>query len=87
MISKQRESHIKARLKNLELSEWEKVFKKMEASDFCCGVNNRGWTASFDWIISNDNNYVKVLEGRYDNNNKNQNNNVKQMETEGMNIL
>ena len=87
MISKQRESHIKARLKNLELSEWEKVFKKMEESDFCCGVNNRGWTASFDWIISNDNNYVKVLEGRYDNNSKNQNNNVKQMEAEGMNIL
>ncbi len=87
VISETRKNKIKARLKNISLSEWKKVFEKMEASDFCCGINNKNWKASFDWILTNDNNYVKVLEGRYDNHNKNQNNNVKQMEAEGMNIL
>lgn len=46
---------------------WRGVIDKLAASDFCNGKNDRGWVASFDWLIENDNNYVKVLEGRYDN--------------------
>ena len=66
-ISSNREKKIKARLKNIDLNGWKKVFERCEKSDFCCGVNKNNWTASLDWLISNDNNYVKVLEGRYDN--------------------
>jgi len=42
------------------------ICEKMVATPFCTGENNRGWRASFDFIIENDSNYVKILEGRYD---------------------
>ena len=32
------------------------------------------WRANFDWFVENDLNVVKVLEGKYDNNNGNGNN-------------
>ena len=35
---------------------------------FLLGENKSGWKISFDWIISNDNNYLKILEGKYGNN-------------------
>ena len=34
-------------------------------SKFCCGDNDRGWKATYDWMISNDENVLKVLEGKY----------------------
>lgn len=39
---------------------------KLTASRFCCGDNNRGWIAAFDWFIR-PNNFPKVIEGTYDN--------------------
>lgn len=46
---------------------WEKVFVRCATNGFLNGTeNDRLWSASFDWIIGNDTNYVKVLEGRYD---------------------
>ena len=51
------------------LGTFEECFKKVQASDFCKGENERGWQADFDWLIKNDNNMVKVLEGKYDNKN------------------
>ena len=29
------------------------------------GDNDRGWKASFDWLLENDSNIMKVLEGNY----------------------
>ena len=37
---------------------------------FYYGVNDRGWKADFDFLIK-VNNAVKVLEGKYSNNNAN----------------
>lgn len=85
-LSETRKNKIKARLKNIPLSEWKKVFEKMEASDFCCGMNDRKWQASFDWIIANDNNYVKVLECKYDNRQSNTKD-LEQLQQIGMEIL
>ena len=42
------------------------LFEKMENSPFMKGDNNRGWKATFDWLISNGENWRKVLEGNYD---------------------
>ena len=46
------------------------IFKAMAESDFMRGQNDRGWVASFDWIIHNGENYLKVLEGKYANRDK-----------------
>ena len=43
------------------------IFAKMEASSFLKGDSKRGWKASFDWLFTNSNNWVKVYEGNYDN--------------------
>ena len=40
------------------------VFYRAQASSFCTGSNDRGWRADFDWLM-NENNLVKVLEGKY----------------------
>jgi hypothetical protein len=45
----------------------EQVFRKMEASDFLKGNNKAGWKATFDWVFQNTDNWVKILEGNYDN--------------------
>ena len=29
-------------------------------------VTDKGWRADFDWLVKNDTNAVRVLEGRYD---------------------
>ena len=42
------------------------VFEKMEASDVLKGKNKAGWKATFDWLIDNGSNWVKVYEGNYD---------------------
>lgn len=45
------------------------VFTKMEASSFLKGGNRRGWRANLDWVLENTNNWVKIFEGNYDNEN------------------
>lgn len=44
---------------------WELAIDKMDASDFCTDKTSAWATA--DWFLCNDNNYIKVLEGKYDN--------------------
>ncbi|MBF0556841.1 MAG: hypothetical protein HQK96_20190 [Nitrospirae bacterium] len=56
----------RVRLRERRLDEWEEVFKKIIANPFLTGNNKDGWRASFDWIIKNDNNSQKVLDGFYD---------------------
>lgn len=70
-ISSTRKKHIKARWKqfNYDLEAFKEAFEKVQASDFCKGENDRGWKVDFDWLIKNDNNMVKALEGKYDNEN------------------
>ena len=46
----------------------EELFLKIQTSPFLIGNNQRGWRASFDWVFSNGKNWVKVLEGNYDDN-------------------
>ncbi|UCF38978.1 MAG: hypothetical protein JSU96_09130 [Acidobacteriota bacterium] len=48
------------------LSRWGEAITRGLLSDFLTGGGSRGWKASFDWFVANDENYLKVLEGRYD---------------------
>lgn len=52
---------------NFSYETLQEVFDRCEASHFMRGDNNRGWRADFDWIFANSQNWVKVLEGKYDN--------------------
>lgn len=51
--------------KGYTLDDLRDAFCKANRSGFCQGKNERGWKADFDWL-TNENNLVKVLEGKYD---------------------
>ena len=53
------------------MERWEEVCNRIEASDFLTGRKDGKWSASFDWIIKPEN-WVKVMEGNYDNRDKRQ---------------
>ena len=69
-ITDTRKKHIKARLKEYSLDDIITVFKKVEQSDFLTGRistdKQRPFKASFDWIMK-PSNFIKILEGNYDN--------------------
>jgi len=61
----------RAKKLNLRLKESSFVFENIllsaEEQDFLMGKNDRKWVFSFDWLIENDTNYMKVLELKYKN--------------------
>ncbi|GAH46863.1 unnamed protein product [marine sediment metagenome] len=48
----------------------EDVMEEIKASGFLRGENDRNWKVTFDWLIENDRNAVKVAEGQYRNGEK-----------------
>lgn len=50
------------------LARAKEIFARCSSSAFLCGDNKTDWTATFDWLFENDKNWVKVMEGNYDNN-------------------
>jgi hypothetical protein len=47
------------------LSDFERAVELCATTPFLQGKNPRSWTPSFDWLIKNDGNLSKVLEGTY----------------------
>ena len=65
-LSPKRRSQIKARTKLFKtLDDWEALFRQVNKSPFLTGKNRYNWQAGFDWLIKNDENPLKVIEGRY----------------------
>lgn len=64
LTRKERIDLLYRQVKDIEL--FKQAFKKIEESSFCKGRNNKKWVASFDWILIEDTNIIKVLEGKYD---------------------
>lgn len=64
-MSKKRERLAKSVFHKLTENDWVSVIKKIAASEFCSGKNDRGWQANFDFLIKPDT-YIKALEGAYD---------------------
>jgi hypothetical protein len=65
-LSKDRERHARARLAeepNLEL--WAQVVRRLAASSFCLGSGEKGWRATFDFLLR-PGTLAKALEGAYD---------------------
>ena len=74
-LSPSRINKILSRSKSSDLSKlsgWRKLFSKVTESTFLLGTSNSAstWKVSFDWLIENDKNYLKVLEGAYPNDKK-----------------
>jgi len=44
---------------------WIETVKKMAASKFCNGTNDRRWKADFDFLLKPET-WLKVNEGKYD---------------------
>ena len=61
-----RKSHINARVEEHDFDTIINVFKIAGESDFLNGVNDKQWKATFDWLMK-PTNFVKVLEGNYNN--------------------
>lgn len=75
LLSKSRMSQVEARLKELKqapetyVSFLQDLFARIERSDFLTnrnGLNRNNWRATFDWIFA-PRNFLKVIEGNYDN--------------------
>lgn len=67
VLSDARKKAIKARMNSgRTVEDFETLFRKAEASEFLKGKNDQNWRANFDWLIK-DGNFVKVLDGNYDN--------------------
>lgn len=59
---------LKLRRKSPDWDErFDEALEKVNRSNFCNGENDRGWVASFDWILGSDEPLLKILEGKYDN--------------------
>jgi hypothetical protein len=65
-LTSARKRHIRVRLTERPLTEWEDVIRRIQASAFCRGDNDRGWRATIDWLVGSPDVAVKVLEGKYD---------------------
>ena len=63
-LSEKRKKAIKARLRSYSVEDFKKLFELAEASSFLKGQNQRNWSATFDWLIT-DANMAKVLDGNY----------------------
>ena len=64
VLTEQRRKDISCLMRNHSHAEIQEVFRKAQQSDFLCGKGPRGWKASFDWLIKEDN-FLKVSEGAY----------------------
>ena len=55
------------------VEKYREAIQRLSRSDFALGKGpprnpgEKPWTATIDWFLENDNNYLKTLEGKYDN--------------------
>lgn len=64
-ISSERRKRIKLRYESGHFREnIKKVIERIAKSPFLLG--QKGWKVNFDYLIANDNNYVKILEGKFE---------------------
>ena len=65
-LSETRRTSVRARIREHGKEAFIAVIAKAMASDFLKGQNQRGFKATFDWLIK-PTNFEKVLSGNYDN--------------------
>ncbi len=48
-----------------DADHWTEVIRRIAASPFCRGENDRGWKADFEFMLRRET-HIKALEGKYD---------------------
>lgn len=69
-VTSGRKKKVLARLTEAPLDDWKNAMLRIGQSQFLLGKNNSGWKVDFDWLIANEENRLKVIEGKYDDNQK-----------------
>jgi len=64
-ISGKRRTALKNRFTQQSFLEFGAILAAAQEQPFCMGKNDRSWKISFDWLIANDTNFLKVLEYKY----------------------
>jgi hypothetical protein len=63
-----RKDKILSRCKSIDLSrieDWKELFEIIPNCPFLLGESDSGWKVNFDWIVRNDKNYLRILEGEF----------------------
>ena len=68
-LTPDRKKKLKAILDEHGIDGWNNCIKKISLSKFMQGENDTRWRVSFDFVII-ENNFLKIIEGKYDNNEK-----------------
>lgn len=63
--NRSRNRKIAAIWKDNSSAQWITIINRIANSSFCNGKNDRGWKATFDWLLQPDT-WLKVTEGKYD---------------------
>lgn len=50
----------------LTVDQFREVVVRCRGIPFLCGDNASGWRADYDWLMKNDTNIARVLEGKYE---------------------
>lgn len=79
ILSDKRKKAISSLIKKFSKEDFILVIEKSKESNFLQGQNDRNWKADFDWIL-NQTNFIKILEGNYDNNTQKNSSNGKQQQ-------
>lgn len=82
IISQKRISLVKARLKDYSIEQIKEVFDKAESSDFLKNGSGTWKGANFEWIL-NPNNFIKIMEGNYQNKTNNMTDNKRVSQEKG----
>ena len=64
-ITEDRKNALLLLLDEYTVEDIKKVFEDVDKNRFLHGANNRGWKASFDWVIEK-NHFLRLLEGGYE---------------------
>ena len=69
LLSQKRKDKIKSRVNEIGIDNFLKSIDLLNNSKFCLGENKNNWKADLDWLVVNDTNIIKVLEGKYNDKN------------------
>ena len=61
----QRRRKLASRIRQNTIDEFTEAISAIERSAFLRGENDRGWRATFDWMLE-PSNFTKLIEGTYD---------------------